>query len=42
MFSGDRERRMTGNGMAVNLWCDGAGGGEEEGVGERESAKGQP
>jgi hypothetical protein len=42
MFSSDRECRMAGNGVAANLRCDGAGRGEEEGVGARESAKGQP
>jgi hypothetical protein len=42
MFSGDGERRMAGNGVAANLRCGGACGGEEEGVRARESAKGQP
>jgi hypothetical protein len=42
MFSGNRERQMACNGVAANLRCDDMCGGEEEGVRERESAKGQP
>jgi hypothetical protein len=42
MFTGDEERRLACNGVAADLQCNGACGGEEEGVRVRKSAKGQP